>query len=161
MARPDYFLKIEGLDGESLDDKHKNEIHVDSFHLGVANHGSGHQGSGSGSGRAMVHDLHMTKQTDKASPNLFIACCNGKHFTKATLTVKKAGEHPHAYLIYKMDNVLISSFNSKSHPGGDIAQETLSLNFTKVEMSYVPQNKDGTAGAKVVKTYDVAANKVS
>src|ERR1700742_5139333 len=161
MARPDYFLKIEGLDGESQDDKDKNEIHIDSFHIGAANHGSVHQGTGSGSGKAMVHDLHMTKQTDKASPNLFIACCNGKHFKDATLTVKKAGEHPHAYLIYKMDDVLISSFNSKSHPGGDIAQETLSLNFRKVEMSYVPQNKDGTAGAKIVKTSDVAANKAS
>ena len=161
MARADYFLKIDGLDGESQDDKHKNEIHIESFHLGVANHGSGHQGTGSGSGKAMVHDLHMTKQTDKASPNLFIACCNGKHFKDATLTVKKAGEHPHSYLIYKMDDVLISSFNSKSHPGGDIAQETLSLNFRKVEMSYVPQNKDGTAGAKIVKAYDVAANKAS
>jgi type VI secretion system secreted protein Hcp len=161
MARPDYFLKINGLDGESQVEAHKSEIHIDSFHLGVANHGAGHQGTGSGSGKAMVHDLHMTKQTDKASPNLFIACCNGKHFKDATLTVKRAGEHPHAYLVYKMDNVLISSYNSKSHPGGDIATETLSLNFSKVEMSYIPQNKDGSPGAKIVKTFDVASNKAT
>jgi type VI secretion system secreted protein Hcp len=161
MAKQDYFLKIDGLDGESQDDKHKNEIHIESFHFGVANHGSSHKGTGSGTSKALVHDLHMTKEADKASPNLFISCCNGKHFKDATLTIKKAGEHPHAYLIYKMDDVLISSFNSKSHASGGIAQETLSLNFRKIEMSYVPQNKDGTAGAKIVKTYDVAANKVS
>ena len=158
MATQDYFLKIDGLEGESRDDKHKGEIHIDSFHVGAANHGTGHRGSGSGGGRAVIHDLQCTKHADKASPNLFIACCNGKHFKEATLTIKKAGEHPHAYLIYKMSDVLISSFTSKSHGGGDIAQESLSLNFTKIEMTYVPQNKDGTAGAKIQKTYDVAAN---
>jgi type VI secretion system secreted protein Hcp len=87
-----------------------------------------------------------------------VSCCNGKHFDKATLTVKKSGEHPLAYLIYKMEKVMISSFSSKS-AGGALAEETLTLNFAKIEMTYTPQNKDGTAGAKVVKYYDVAANK--
>ncbi len=161
MAQADYFLKIDGLEGEAQDDKHKSEIHIHSFHMGASNHGSGQQGTGSGSGKAMVHDMQLTKQADKASPNLFAACCSGKHFPNATLIVRKAGEKPHEYLSYKMDNVLISSFSSKSHGGGEIAQESLSLNFSKIEMTYVPQQKDGTAGAKIQKTYDVAANKVS
>jgi len=160
MAVSDYFLKIDGLDGEAQDDKHKGEIHVDSFHFGVSNAGSGHTGTGSGSGKAIVHDLHLSKHSDKASPNLFIACCNGKHFPKATLVVRKAGEKPHEYLKYTMDNVLISSFGNKSH-GGDIATETFSLNFSKIEYEYVPQNKDGTAGAKIVKTFDIAQNKAT
>jgi type VI protein secretion system component Hcp len=29
-------------------------------------------------------------QLDSASPNLFSACCNGKHFDKATVTVRRA-----------------------------------------------------------------------
>lgn len=161
MAQADYFLKIEGLEGESQDDKHKGEIHIASFHIGASNMGTGGTGTGSGSGKAVIHDLHCAKHADKATPNLFLACATGKHFPSATLTIKKAGENPHAYLIYKMSNVLISAFGSKGSGGGEIAHESISLNFSKIEVTYVPQNKDGTAGAKIVKTYDVAANKGS
>ena len=31
MATSDYFLKLDGIDGESIDDKHKGEIEVASF----------------------------------------------------------------------------------------------------------------------------------
>ena len=160
MAQVDYFLKIDGLQGESQDDKHKDEIHIHDFSFGAANTGSSHHGTGSGSGRAVIHDMHCHKYTDKSSPNIFIACANGKHFKDATLTVRKAGEHPHEYLIYKMENVLLSHYGVKGN-GGNLAMETLSLNFSKIEMTYVPQNKDGTAGAKVVKAHDIAANKSS
>jgi type VI secretion system secreted protein Hcp len=160
MAQVDNFLKIEGLDGESQDDKHKNEIHILSFHMGAANSGSGQINKGSGTGKVMVHDMQLTKYTDSSSPGLFIACCNGKHFDKATLTTRKAGENPHEYLIYTMEEVFVSSFNAASG-GGDHAKENFSLNFSKIEMAYVPQNKDGTAGAKIVKKHDIAANKSS
>jgi type VI secretion system secreted protein Hcp len=161
MAHADYFLKIEGLDGESQDDKHKNEIHIESFHFGVANHGSGHTGTGSGSGKAVVHDIHFSKHADKSSPNLFIACCNGKHFPKATLTLRKAGENPHEYQTFQMEQVFVSSFNSKGPPTGGIASESFSLNFAKIEFVYTPQNKDGTAGAKITKAWNVATQKAS
>jgi type VI secretion system secreted protein Hcp len=160
VAAADYFLKVDGLEGESGDDKHKGEIHIHDFSFGAANAGTGHAGSGSGGGKAIVHDMHLHKHADKSSPAIFFACANGKHFPNATLTVRKAGEHPHEYLIYKMDNVFLSHYGVKGN-GGDIALETLSLNFSKIEMTYVPQNKDGTAGAKIVKAHDIAANKSS
>jgi type VI secretion system secreted protein Hcp len=161
MAQEDFFLKIDGIDGESQDDKHKNEIQVSSFSIGVANSGAGGFGSGSGSAKAAVQDMHFTKVTDKSSPNLFIACCNGKHFSSATVTVRKAGEKPHEYLIYKLTEVLISSYQASGHGGGGIAQETLSLNFSKIEMTYTLQNADGSPGAKIQKTYDIQKNLVS
>ncbi len=49
----DIFAKIGDIKGESVDDKHKNEIEVLSFSWGVANSGS--TGSGGGSGRARRH----------------------------------------------------------------------------------------------------------
>ena len=161
MAQRDYFLKIEGVDGESQDDKHKNEIDIDSFHIGANNTGSGHQGSGSGASKVMVHDMHLTKLADKSSPNLFIACCNGKHHKEATLYVRKAGEKPHEYLKYKMSNVLLSHYSAKGDGSGGIVKESFSLNFSKIELIYVPQNPDGSAGAQISKTHDVAAHKSS
>jgi type VI secretion system secreted protein Hcp len=161
MAQEDYFLKIEGVKGESQDDKHKDEIHVSSFSFGVTNSGTGGSNLGSGGGRSNIQDMHFTKVVDAASPNLFIACSTGKHFPKASITVRRAGEKPQEYLVYNLTEVYISSVTTSGHEGGGIAQESLSLNFSKVEMSYTPQNADGTPGAKNTKTYDVKANKSS
>lgn len=156
MAQGDILLKIEGVEGESLDKGHEKHIHIDSFHFGVANSGSGHTGTGSGVGKAVVHDMHLTKHVDKASPMLFISGFNGKHFDKATLFVRKAGDKPHTYLKLTMKQVLISGYQCKSHPG-NIAAESFALNFSDFEMEYVSQNKDGSAGPSIVKGADIAA----
>jgi len=161
MAAADFFVKIEGIDGESQDDKHKGEIQVQSVSLGVSNAGTGGSNTGSGSGKANVQDMHFTKYVDKSSPNLFINCCSGKHFPKATITLRKAGDKPMEYLIYNLKEVFISSYNAAAHDGGGIAQESFSINFTTIEFNYAPQNADGSAGAKITKTYDVNQNKTS
>ena len=41
MAQEDFFLKIDGVKGESQDEKHKDEIHCHSFSFGVTNTGTG------------------------------------------------------------------------------------------------------------------------
>ena len=161
MAQADFFLKIDGIDGESQDDKHKNEIQITSFSLGAANTGTGAVGTGSGAGKVSVQDAHFTKLVDKSSPNLFLACCSGKHFPLATVTVRKAGENPLEYLVYKLSEAFVSSINTTGHEGGGIAQESVSLNFSKIEVNYWPQNADGSKGAVVTKTYDIKANKIS
>jgi type VI secretion system secreted protein Hcp len=159
MAQEDYFLKIDGIKGESQDDKHKDEIHVSSFSFGVTNTGTGGSNLGSGGSRSNVQDMHFTKVVDQASPNLFLACATGKHFDNATVTVRRAGEDPQEYLIYKITEVFVSSISTSAHEGGGIAQESVSLNFSKVELSYTPQNADGTPGAVNTKSYDLKANK--
>ena len=161
MAQEDYFLKIDGIDGESQDDEHKNEIHVSSFSFGVTNSGTGGSNLGSGGGRSNIQDMHFTKVVDQASPNLFIACATGKHFDTATITVRRAGETPQEYLTYELSEVFVSSISTSGHEGGGIAQESVSLNFSKIKMTYTPQNPDGSPGAANPKTYDVKANKAS
>ncbi|MDV3444034.1 type VI secretion system tube protein Hcp, partial [Pseudomonas otitidis] len=49
----------------------------------VAQHGllgRGRSGRGGGAGKVSVQDLSLTKYIDKSSPNLMMACSNGKHF---------------------------------------------------------------------------------
>jgi type VI secretion system secreted protein Hcp len=55
MAAVDYFLRIDGIEGESADAKHKGEIDVLSWSWGASNTGSG-AGAGGGVGRASVQD---------------------------------------------------------------------------------------------------------
>ena len=88
----DMFLKLDGIEGESKDAKHAGEIDIESFAWGMAQTGSGHRGTGSGTGKVDVHDITITKVVDKSSPSLMLACANGKHIAKGSITVRRAGE---------------------------------------------------------------------
>ena len=83
-------------------------------------------GSGGGAGEVAVHDIQITKPTDKSSPKLFLACANGQHFKKATLTVRKAGKQ----VAYTLSDVLIASAQSTGH--GEKLTDSLTLNYAKL-----------------------------
>ena len=90
----DIFIKIGDIKGEAKDAVHKGEIDVLAWSWGMSQAGSGHVGGGSGSGKVNVQDLSLTKYIDLSSADLMLACCNGKHYPEAKLTVRKAGENP-------------------------------------------------------------------
>ena len=64
----DYLLEIEGVKGESQDDKHKETIEISSFSWGLSNAGSFQSGGGGGAGKANFQDIHFTTTVSKASP---------------------------------------------------------------------------------------------
>ena len=140
MAAVDYFLKIDGIAGESTDDKHKGEIEISSFSWGVSNN-IGSQSSGAGAGKVSVQDFHFTLHTNLASPNLMLACATGKHIPKAVLTLRKAGGNHEEYLVINLQDCLISSFSPDGTAVGnpkvdDRPVESISLNFNKIEWIY-------------------------
>lgn len=89
----DYFLKIDGIPGESLDNKHKDEIDVLSWSFAEQQSETGTLGGGDG-GRTKFQDILFTANTSKASPRLFLACASKEHLKTAVLTCRRAGGHP-------------------------------------------------------------------
>lgn len=159
MAAVDYFLKIEGIDGESTDDKHKGEIEVQSWSWGATNAGTHGSGGGGGTGKVHFQDFSITKHVDKASPKLMLACASGEHIKKAVLTCRKAGKEQQEYLKITMSDVLISSFQDGSSHDEVIPTDQLSINFAKIEYEYKPQKADGTLDSAVKAGWDLATNK--
>ncbi len=155
----DMFIKIDDVKGESKDDKHKGEIDVLAWSWGASNSGSAHVGGGQGAGKVNVQDLSLTKYIDKASADLLLATCNGKHFKKAVLTVRKAGEKPLEYLKITMEDLLITSVSTGGSGGEDRLTENVSLNFAKVKVEYQVQKADGSGEKGGEMTWDIAANK--
>jgi type VI secretion system secreted protein Hcp len=155
----DMFIKVGDLEGESKDDAHKKEIDVLAWNWSLSQPGSGHVGGGSGTGKVNVHDLSFTKYIDKSTPDLYLACCNGKHYPEAKLTVRKAGENPLEYFIITMQDVLITGVAPGGSGGEDRLTENVTLNFAKVKVDYTEQTEKGAAGAKPKMGWDIAANK--
>jgi type VI secretion system secreted protein Hcp len=141
MAAFDAFLKIDGIPGESVDDKHRNEIEVLSFHWGIAR---------GNRGRAQVQDFQVVKHVDAASPLLFDAVCSGQRIKEALFTLRKAGDKAIDFYKVRFDEVLISSVSPAGSAGGDeLPLEQVSLNFGAVEIEYTMQNPDGQPGGTV------------
>jgi len=157
----DAFLKIDGIKGESTDSKHKGEINLLSYSWGVANTAGGVSAAGGrGAGKASPSSFAIMKRSDVASPSLFQACATGLHSKEMTVTVRKAGGDQLEYLTYKFTDVMVSSYQSNGSPGGDdVPIESVSFDYGKVEIKYMPQDATGKAGSPVGAGYDFAAMK--
>jgi type VI secretion system secreted protein Hcp len=160
MATVDYFLKIEGIEGESQDAKHKGELQIETYNFGASQTGSHAAGGGGGAGKAHLQDFSFVMLANKASPKLFLACCNGHHIPKAVLTCRKAGKDQQEYLKVTLTDLLVSSFQSGGpHKGELLPFDSVSLNFAKLEIEYKEQKADGTLGAPIKAGWDLKSNK--
>jgi type VI secretion system secreted protein Hcp len=162
MAHVDYFLKIDTIEGESQDHKHKSEIPLESWSWGETNSGSFHHGQGGGAGKVVMQDFHFQKNVDKSSPKLMLACATGQHIKSAILTCRKAGKEQQEYLIVKFHDLLISSYQTGGSQGANhLPTDQISFNYTKVEIEYKEQKQDGTLGSPVKVGYDLKQQKAS
>lgn len=155
----DMFIKIDGIEGESLDANHKNEIQVLAWNWDVAQHSNMHSGSGGGSGKASVSDFCFAHYIDKASPNLLSYCLLGKHIKNVQFVLRKAGGDPLEYLTIKFTDVIITrvdmagSLEDETRP-----REEIRFSFTKMTQDYVMQNAEGHKSGVISANYDVKAN---
>ncbi len=155
----DAFLSIKDLKGESIVKDQEDTMQLLSWAWGMSQSGTTHTGTGGGAGKVNVNDLSIVKYVDKASPALILACCKGRHFEEAVLTLRKAGDNPLDYLVVTMTDLIITSVSTGGSQGEERTIEDISLNFAKFKYSYQPQdNKGAKAGGTVDVEYDIAKN---
>ncbi|MBN1566666.1 MAG: type VI secretion system tube protein Hcp [Acidobacteria bacterium] len=155
----DMFLKIKGIEGESQDDKHKNEIDVLSWSWGETQTGTHAAGGGGGAGKVQMQDFHFVMKVNKASPKLLLACATGDHIGEAVLTCRKAGKQQQEYVKIVFSDCLVSSYQTGGSEGVEVPTEQISLNFAKIKFDYRAQKADGTLDGPITAGYDLKANK--
>jgi type VI secretion system secreted protein Hcp len=155
----DYFIKFDGIKGESIDAKHKDEIDVESWSWGETHAVADPSGSGAGTGKVSMQDFSFVMGLTRASVDLMKACAIGQHIKTATLSATKAGKVQQEYLTFKFHDVLVSSFHTAGSEDAVVPTDSVSFNFAKIEVEYRPQNPDGSLGAAGQFKYDLKANK--
>jgi len=158
MAAFDYFLKLDGIPGESVDSKHKGEIDVLSWSWGESQAAPVSPGGGGGTGKVAMTDLHVSANLSKASPQLLLACAAGTHIKGAVLTGRKGGKAQGEFLTFSLSDVLVSAYQT----GGATAEsplDSISLSFSKIEMTYREQAAKGGLGPPIRVGWDRKTNK--
>lgn len=159
MSQADYYLKIDGAPGESQADKKTDEIECITFGFHAHQTGSAAYGKGLGAGKVQMGDFSFHMKANKAGPKLFEKCATGEGIPKAVLTCRKAGKDQQDYLKYTFTDLIISSYSEAGQGGTDpIPIQSVSFNFSKVEMEYKEQNADGSLGGMTKGGFDLKKN---
>lgn len=154
-AAVDYFLKIDGIPGESRDEAHRGEIELDSFSWGQTQAGVQRSGEGKGAGNVRFQDFHFVMKVSAASPKLFLTCASGDPITNAILTVRKAGREPADYLQWTFEDLLCTSYQTGGSSGNE-PTEQISINVGKIQVAYKVQTEAG--GGTIQAGWDVKKN---
>jgi type VI secretion system secreted protein Hcp len=159
----DAFLKIDGIPGESTDDKHKDWIEVLSFNHGLSQPAAAiSSGGGRAAERCQHQNFSIAKVMDKASPKLALNCCNGAHIKEAKLELCRATGDKQKYMEYKLTDVIVSSYSpgGASQGGETIPLEQVSFNYGKIEWTYTEtDHKTGKPKGDVKAHWDLTTNK--
>jgi type VI secretion system secreted protein Hcp len=156
----DTFLDLAGVAGESTAKGFEGKIEIYSFSWGASNPTTIGSGStGIAGGKVSISSFNAMKKTEKSSPSLFSACCTGKHFATATVTMRKASgdSGQKAFLTYTFTDVMVESVQWSGSTGGDdTPTESVSFAFGKVEINYQQQDsKGGSVGNAVKGSWDL------
>jgi type VI secretion system secreted protein Hcp len=140
---PGYFLKIDGIAGESTDRAHKEQIELVSFSWGLTRQalhsleGGLHslEGRHGGAGKVQLKEFQFQMRVNKASPAIFLACASGKHIKEATLSVSRSGKAAFDWLKVKFRDILVTSYEQAGDQE-DPPHELVAFDFAQVELQY-------------------------
>jgi type VI secretion system secreted protein Hcp len=97
-----------------------------------------------------VQELVLTKDVDSSPPQLIMNGVLGQAAKEATLAMRKAGKDQQEFLVVKMNDVLVSSYQTGGSSGSEAQlMDQLVLHFSSISGEYRPQKADGTLGTPV------------
>lgn len=159
----DVYLQIDGIKGESADDRHKDWIECKSVTFGVDQPKSATASTGGGhtAERCEHRDIVLSKLADLSSPILLQTCSAGRTIPKARLEFMRADANGERvkYFEIEIENVLIGAVSPSVHEG-DILTEEVALKFSKIKWRYTQQKIGGGSGGNTSGGWDLSANRV-
>jgi type VI secretion system secreted protein Hcp len=158
-AFADTFLKLDGIEGESTDAKHKGEIDILSFTQSWINSGSSASGGGGGAGKVQCGAVTLMKNIDKSSPVLLKEVITGEHIRDGTITFEANNRQSAEYYSIKMTDVFVTELTQTDAADPNRIFEKLVLNARTFEFKYQPQSIKGQIGTPVSFKFDCATNK--
>lgn len=159
-ANLDAYLKLDGIKGDSAAKDYKDQIDVLSWSWGMS-HDVSTTGTGSGTGKTVFQPFSWMQGLDRSFVPMFSAIAGGEKLDFATLSVQRTGDNPQAFFTMNFKDVRLTSLTSNGNQGGAYIAVSAALVYDAIEMSYRPQNKDGSLGTEITGRWDVKQGKAA
>lgn len=162
------FMKIDGINGDVTAKGYEKWIDLSSIHFDVQRNINTKPGKviNRESTRPAINEFSITKHMDKSTPLLFTEACIGKAKPQVEIHICHTGDDISPYMQYTLNNVLISNYfveyeDAQEQSANNHPQETITLNFDKIEMKFIPYDEQHNAQSPIPAGYDLnTANKV-
>ena len=156
----DAFVRIDGIPGESNDDKHRDWIEIAAYthHMSQPASSTASSVGGATAERVNHGTFDIVHLFDKASPKLYEACCTGRHIKEVVIEIWRAGTEKRKYMEIRLEQALISNVSTSG--GGEFPAEVISFSYGKIKWMYSQQARDGGGlTGNVAAGWDLTANK--
>jgi len=155
----DYFLKLDGIEGESADSSHKNEIQLMSWSWGASQVSSVAGTGGSGAGKVDCSDFSLMTYFDKATPKFFKSIGLGTHLASGTLSAVKSGAQGKPYLKVDFAEIFVTSLQISG--SSEVPTVAISFTYNEIKIDYSVQDEKGNLKSIGPITYNTKENKLS
>ena len=154
------YLKYGKVDGDATGAGHEKWIDLGSAGTGFGRSISTPTGSAQKreASNPSVSEISCVKTMDRSSPHLFKYSVTGTKGEDCTIDFTRTAEgSDEVYLQIKLKDTLITSYSVSS--SGDRPSESMSLNFTDIEVRYTKMGETGAAADPVSVGFDCATGK--
>ena len=155
------YLQLDGIPGDATHETHKKWMDIESIHWNVSRNMNTSAGSTANreASEPTVSEVVLTKVSDSSSTKLFAEACTGHTGKNTVIHLVTTGNPGDTYIEYKLTNTLVANYSIDS--SGDRPVETIRLNFTKMEVKYIPHDENHKPLSPMIATYDLSTTKAS
>lgn len=155
-------MEITGIDGESTISDYPNKINIASFNHGISQPMAiNPDHAGRTTGRISAQEFTVSRQMDKASVPIIDSLVTAKNLGVVKIHLLKSsgatGDGQTLYMTYELEETMISNYQVGGGMGTPM--ETFSLNYTKINWNYVPQESTGALKGTVPSNFSIKLGK--
>jgi type VI secretion system secreted protein Hcp len=151
------FLKLDGIEGESVAAGHAGEIELLSFGQSFNNDQNAPNTARS---KAPCGTVTFTKGLDMASPVLLKKLVQGVHINTATFSFDVGGAQPSTYYRITLYEALVVDFKQTQADYTGAVVDSVVLKARRYDYRYWPQTGSGAPGDPVASGYDCVTTSV-
>ncbi len=160
LAGTNIFLKLDGIQGESTDSQHPNEINLLSYSQNVSNSLSVTAGSGGSSGKPLCGAVTVVKRVDRASPALIGDVLTGRTIKTGLISFVTTGAQAQTTYSVTLNNLYVTSVTQSDSSSADPVTESVTLAPQTLLFTYRQTMPNGSLGNPLTFGFDCANNRV-
>jgi type VI secretion system secreted protein Hcp len=158
----DYYLLIDGVNGESQNPNMPKNIELDSYSFGASNPADV-GGQGLAAGKCSLSDFSFTCALDSSSWQIVKDLYSGNHVASTVFTGMKAGGggSTYKYIVITMTNCFITSHSTGGGAEG-VPSQSVSIAYEQIVYEYFTQDTStGSTTSAGTATYNIGTGVAS